>query len=273
MQTISLIKSRLVIGAFLLLTLGQVFAAEIPFDKPGEFPANAYSLIAGKRVIWFGEMHGTREAPQLFLGLVKLVSSHETAPPVVALEIPTTAQRAIDRYLVSGDEAALRSCAFFKSEVKDGRSSKALVELLSQLRTEKKAAVLCFEPDLAKSPQERDTVMAQNLQKCAKKFPNSKLIVLSGNIHAQIVEGTSWDPAYRPAAFELSKKLSSIVSFNLVYETGTMWALTDSGFGEQKVKGAHWNGTAAHYINLYSQRTRGYDGTIFTRTLTGSPPW
>jgi hypothetical protein len=269
----STMKSRLLICASLLLALCPARGAEIPFDKADEFPASAYGLIAEKRVVWFGEMHGTREAPQLFLGLVRLVSSHHAAPPVVALEIPTTEQRAIDRYLANCDDAVLRSSAFFRSEVKDGRSSVALVQLLSRLRTEKKATVFCFDSAVAKTPQERDTAMAQNLRRCAKRFPDAKLVVLSGNVHARIVEGTSWDPTYRPAAFELNKQLGSVVSFTLVYEAGTMWARTENGFGEQKVKGERWSGTTPHYITLYSQRARGHDGAIFTRTLTGSPSW
>lgn len=265
-------RCLLVCGSF-LFSLGPAIAAEIPFENAAEFPPSAYSLIADKRVVWFGEMHGTREAPDLLLGLVRLVSRHDKAPPVVALEIPTNEQRAIDGYLTSGDEALLRSSAFFNSKVKDGRSSVAMVRLLSQLRTEKKAAVFCFDPAFANTPQERDTAMAHNLRRCAKKFPDSKLVVLSGNVHARIAVGASWDPKYRPAAFELSQQLGSVVSFRLAYESGTIWALTDSGSGEHQVKGERWPGTASHYMTLYSQRTRGYDGAIFTRTLTASPPW
>jgi hypothetical protein len=84
----------------LLLALCPAFGAEIAFDKAEEFPASAYGLIAEKRVVWFGEMHGTCEAPQLFLGLVRLVATRQPAPPVVALAIPALEQRAIDRYKV-----------------------------------------------------------------------------------------------------------------------------------------------------------------------------
>ena len=147
------------------------------------------------------------------------------------------------------------------------------MQLLSQLRTGKKAAVCCFDPVVATTPQERDTGMTKNLLLYAKKFPRAKLLVLSGNVHASVVEGTSWDPKYRPAAFELNRQLGSVVSFTLTYESGTMWALTENGFAEQRVKGEHWNGAAPHYITLYPQRTRGHDGAIFTRTLTGSPAW
>jgi hypothetical protein len=238
-----------------------------------EFPDDAYGLIAEKRVVWFGESHGTCEAPQLFLGLVKLVSRHHTEPPVVALEIPGTEQGAIDRYLASGDDSILRSSRFFTSELKDGRSSEAMVKLLSELRAEKKAAVCCFDSFLATTPQERDTAMAQSLQRCARKFPNSKLVVLSGGVHARVIEGTSWDPTYRPAAFELARKLDSVVSFTLAFEAGTAWNFTDDGFGEHKVKGDRWSGTTPYYITLYPKPERGHNGAIFTRTLTGSPPW
>ena len=266
-------KRCLFLGAFLLAGLRTTVGAEIPFDEPDEFPAQAYEFLAEKRVIWFGEMHGTREAPELFLGLVRLVSRQDRTPPVVALEIPTTEQAAIDRYLASGDEAILRSTGLFKSQIKDGRSSVAMQRLLSRLRSEKKAAVTCFDSATAQSPQERDTAMAQNLTRCARKYPDAKLIVLSGNIHARMVEGASWDPAYRPAAFELAKQVGPVVSFVLAYESGTIWALTDEGFGEQKVKGRPWRGTSQHAITLYPQRRDGHDGAILARTLTGSPPW
>jgi hypothetical protein len=259
--------------AVLLAAACSASAAEIPFEKIDEFPAEAYTLIAEKRVVWLGELHGTREAPQLFLGLVKLVSQRHTAPPIVALEIPSTEQGAIDRYLESGDDAILRSSAFFKGELKDGRSSEAIAKLLSQLRAEKKAAVCCFDSFLATTPQERDTAMAQNLLRCAKKIPDSKLVVLSGNVHASVVEGTSWDPKYRPAAFELGKTLDSIVSFNLAYESGTAWNYDDTGFGEHKVKGERWSGKTPYYVGLDPKPERGYHGAVFTRTLTGSPPW
>jgi erythromycin esterase-like protein len=266
-------KLHFFIVASVLLAPWVVPTREISFDKADAFPSSAYGLIATKRVIWFGEMHGTREAPQLFLGLVRLVSKHDKAPPIVALEIPTPEQAAIDRYLESGNESFLRSTRFFKSDLKDGRSSVAMVQLLTKLRVEKKATVVCFDSSQATSPQERDRAMAKNLFAAAKKYPNAKVVVLSGNVHASTTAGTSWDPIYRPAAFELKKEISSIVSFRLAFEAGTIYANTENGFGEHKVKGEPWNGTAPHYIKLYPLLQRGYHGAIFTRTLTGSPPW
>lgn len=266
-------KSSFLAIALLLTTISPAFGAELPFDKAEEFPAKAYDLVADKRVVWMGEMHGSQEGPRLFLGLVRLISQHHKSPPVVALEIPTTEQQAIDRYLATGEDAVLRASPFFGSEVKDGRSSVAMVQLLSQLRTEKVTAIVCFDTAVITTAQERDTAMAQNLQRFAKKYPDAKLVVLSGNLHAKRVDGVEWDPKYRPAAFELGKMLDSLVTFDLAFESGTIWALTEKGFAEMKVRGERWNGTAPYYINLFPQRTDGYDGAIFTRKLTGSPAW
>ena len=264
---------KLSLAALLLMGSLSISAAEIPFDRADEFPARAYELIAETRVVWFGEIHGTKDAPELLLGLVKLISKHYDAAPVVALEIPKSGQAAIEGYMASGDQSLLRKSVIFKSEFKDGRSSRALVQLLSELRKMKLAAVICFDVDNAKTAQERDTTMAENLRLAAEKYPTAKLVVLSGNVHSRIVEGTEWDPSYRPAAFELSQKIASVVTFTIAFESGTAWVRTNSGFGEQKMRGFPWNGTAPHYNSFHAEPIRGHHGVIFTRTLTGSPPW
>ena len=80
--------------------------------------------------------------------------------------------------------------------------------------------------------------------------------------------------ALRELASRLNKMLpGSVVSFVLVYEAGTIWAHDGKSFGERKVKGRPWSGKSPHYITLFGERTNGHDGAIFTRTLTGSPPW
>ena len=258
----------------LLIFARVLAAAELPFEKTTEFPAAAYELVAEKRVIWLGEMHGTQEAPELLLGLIRLVAKHHAAPPIVALEMPALMQGAIDRYLASGDQRGLRSSVLFASAMKDGRSSKAMVALLTELRKERVAGVFCFDSVRAATAQERDTEMAENLRTCAERHAKAKLIVLSGNVHSRIVAGTDWDANYRPAACELIGKLGSVVSFELTYERGTMWALTADGvYGESKVLGHRWSGTAPHYIALHAKPVRGHHGVIFTRKLTGSPPW
>lgn len=252
----------------------SVRPTEIPFDKAEEIPDAAYGLIANARVVWLGEMHGTNEAPLLFLGLVRLVARHET-PPVVALEIPFRDQAAIDDYMKTGDETILKSRTFFSWKAKDGRSSYAMAKLLLALRTERIERIVCFDPAPAiESGQDRDEKMATRLAQCAGQYPKAKIVVLSGGVHSSVTKGPSWDPSYRPAAFELSKTIGPVATFNLRYEHGTIWAIigSDSG-GVHEVRGLRWSGSPQHYISLGSTPTGGHKGIIFSRTLTASPPW
>lgn len=252
-----------------------VTSSEIPFNDPHEFPQSAYPYIANARVVWLGEMHGTNEAPALLLGLVRLISRNDR-PPVVALEIPHDNQEAIDDFLKSGDQAALKTRTFFayKPEGKDGRASQAMERLLEALRTEKIAKVVCIDPVPIPSGQ-RDEGMAMKIAEWAARFPSSKIVVLTGNAHAMITEGAPWDPKYQGAAFQLAKQLAPIATFDFRYESGTVWNRTQEGFGEHKIKDSSrpWAGSAPYYISFGDKPVHGYHGVIFSRAVSGSPPW
>ena len=74
----------LVAWADVLVAATGARVAELTFDQAEEIPSAAHDFVANARVVWLGEMHGTNEAPDLFLGLVRLVAKHDAAP-VVAL--------------------------------------------------------------------------------------------------------------------------------------------------------------------------------------------
>jgi hypothetical protein len=264
---------RVVASCFLLACVAPL-RAQIEFSEAEQIPDPAYALVAKSRVIWLGEMHGTQEAPRLLLGLIRLVARHDR-PPVVGLELPDTSQPAIDEFLRTGNTEALATRSIFQWPIKDGRSSRAMFELLAALSTEKVAAVVCFDTSKAKNAQERDTEMAANLEAAAKRFPTAKLVVLSGGIHSRFTVGTSWDATYRPAACELAKTLPAILPLELRYERGTMWAI----LGKDHVGGVHtllgWPkpGTAPFSISVGATPVEGHLGELFSRTLTASPPW
>lgn len=258
------------VAATLLVCVSAV-AAEIQFQEPENFPDAVYPLIAEQRIVWFGELHGTEEAPRLFLGLVRLVSKKAT-PPAVALEIPASDQPVIDRYLARGDEVVLKETGFFSNAYKDGRSSLGMARLLRALRKEKIAGVVCFDAHAPKSAQDRDSAMANKLTKVTTTFPTAKLLVLSGNFHSRIVGGAGWDPDYKPAAFQLLGK-HSLVSLTLGYESGTAWFRTAENFSLQKVQGERRQGSALFGFVLYNEIVRGHHGMIFSRTVSGSPAW
>jgi len=117
--------------------------------------------------------------------------------------------------------------------------------------------------------------MAARVAECAARFPGSKIVVLTGNAHALVTVGAPWDPKYQGAALHLAKQIAPIATFDFRYESGTVWNRTQEGFGEHKVKVSSrpWAGSAPYYISFGDKPVHGYHGVIFSRNVSGSPPW
>jgi hypothetical protein len=148
-----------------------------------------------------------------------------------------------------------------------------MLRLIGNLRDEKIVRVVCFDPAPVPTAQARDEQMAVRLAAAAAKYPRAKLVVLSGNVHSRLEQGTHWDQTYKPAAFELAKKIPAIVNFNLKYESGTIWACMDEKpCGENRVTGNPWPGKSPYYIGIAAKPEEGHMGTLFSRRVTASPP-
>lgn len=247
-------------------------AGRMTFDVPENFPDPAYAVVSSARCIWFGEVHGTQEMPRLFIGLVKLVAKHDV-PPVVALELPTSDTEGINEYLRSGDVETLRNRTLFGSSVKDGRSSEAMKQILDELRPISVAAVYCFDPINFSDGQDRELKMAENLGRFAARYPNNKLLVLSGNIHSRAAVGAPWDPSYRPAAFVLSEQLPSLIAFQLTHGGGTARYMSSDGYKDRTLRGRPYAIPASHFIQVHPELANGHHGEVFSARILASPPW
>ena len=89
-----------------LLLLAQLAACSQP-RRPAAIACEAPDGAPRARMIFFGEMHGSVEAPEL-VGRVACASALREAT-ALGLEIPTGEQAAIDRYLASDGSDAARS--------------------------------------------------------------------------------------------------------------------------------------------------------------------
>jgi hypothetical protein len=203
----------------------------VPFDANRPFSSGNLGigdLLAMKKVILVGEIHGTKQTPEIFGRLVEAVAD-EKAKTLVVLEIAQSSQPAIDQFLKSGDNSVLRKDPFFLRESQDGRSSKAMVALLQKLRKLPHLTVLCMDPaggTKELTSQERDTAMAEFINE--KRIGFDHTLVLSGNIHSAKTQGTPWDQTFRPMGYELvnmAKDLSSDQVFNILirYGRGDSW--------------------------------------------------
>lgn len=86
------------------------------------------------RLLIVGELHGTRETPELVARLLRAIGA--SRPTSLGLEIPVAEQGALQTYIDSPggatDKAALLRGPFWRSE--DGRSSGAMLQLIDQVR-------------------------------------------------------------------------------------------------------------------------------------------
>lgn len=234
-------------------------------------------VLADERARWIviGEMHGNNETPAIFADAVCL-AAQVRGPVVVALELPSREQAAIDRFMASdGGEAARRALLegpHWNSPAKDGRSSQAyfrLLETLRQLRaTHRIASVVAFQPsEPLASPEAYEKAMAATVQ--AAGGADATVLALVGNVHAMRTK-VSFQGGYLPMAAHLPP--GRTLTFNAPGEGGKSWAC----MGNPVTCGPQSLGT-------YRPRTRGvelipgdeapYSGALYLGVpTTASPP-
>lgn len=249
--------------------------AEAPGCGPGARALTAE--LAAQRLVFFGELHGSTEAPR-FVGDYVCGLLRRVQPVVVALELPLSEQAALDRYLDStgevDDRAALLEGAHWRSERPDGRSSQAMLDLIEALRRLRalgaQIRILAFDGGAPES--EPDQAMAEHLRR-AWLSSSAHFVVLTGNVHARKRSGLGGDPGFRPLALRLGE-LGGL-ALNLAHGGGQIWAC----------RGRDWCGALAVPASSASASSRspgielgrmppssGYDGDFFVGLLSASEP-
>lgn len=164
------------------------------------------SVAGARRLILLGELHGTREVPQLVAALVDAYASG--GPVLVAVEIDHAEQDAIDAYLRSTGGARARAALTGRTywtrppARHDGRRNEALVDLFEHVRRQRAAgrdmAVLAFDVPATADHHARDRAMATVLRAAHVALPRGRLIVVTGNVHAMLER-----PAAAPAVMQV----------------------------------------------------------------------
>jgi len=236
------------------------------FEKIEALPDDIYPLLAKDKIIWLGEMHGSREVPSLLLSFFRLIKKHDKTP-IVALEWPDSLQKHVDHFLKTGDLEPLFSHPSFYKHMHDGRSSEAMVELLKKLREEKVEKIHCFDTDL---PIDREKFMYESLLNFTEKNTFSKIILLSGNVHSRTDMGTPWDSQYKSAAFLLKQKIPSLRSFLTEASKGQIWMCwNNEPCGPQNV-GTSLNDHPKHFISFKAREA--HMGFIYSPQFSPSFP-
>lgn len=232
---------------------------------------DAPSGIPSAQILLFGEMHGSVESPALVGEVVCALAQH--GPVALGLELPSTEQTPIDRFLASrGDAAArdaLRSGQFWRGL--DGRSSVAMFNLIDTARRQTQAglpvSVFTLDPDLAGAVDDNKT-LADTLRAYHQRHPVSKIAALMGNLHAGQAVVTIFPKPITPAGYYL-RDLHP-VSVYVTYHGGTIWACMEGACGVHKVS-SRWAPDAGSGFTSDAPM-EGYSVSYMLPSLTASPP-
>jgi hypothetical protein len=171
-------------------------------------------VLSDENVRWIviGELHGTAETPAIFADAVCL-TAEKRGPVVVALEIPSSDQPAIEAFMTS-DGGPAAQAEFFKARIwhtgTDGRSSQAVFRLFDRLRQMhlrgRVDRVIAFQddrpsrdpPGAGQGPYEQR--LAASVRAAGTK--GATVVTLVGDSHARRTE-TGFGKPFMPMATHL----------------------------------------------------------------------
>jgi len=246
-------------------------------------------VIANPEVRWvvIGEIHGTNEIPAIFADAVRQAAN--SRPVVIALELPSPDQHAIDAFINSDGGGAAKTdflaAQMWNSPTKDGRSSEAMFRLFEVLREMKSKgrvrSVVAIAPSLfagVTTMEEAEEIAARfnqaDYEKDMAKLveaaaqPGAIVLTLTGGVHASRARLAGLD--FVGMAGHLPQEAT--LTFNIQSNGGQSWTCE----GQPMVCGPHVN------MNVGGNQPRGlqfgvgnpaFSGVLHLgTTITASPP-
>ncbi|MBD7941013.1 hypothetical protein [Brevundimonas guildfordensis] len=228
------------------------------------------------RYVVVGEMHGTTETPAAFAALV--CAARAQGPVTVALEFSESMQPTLDAFMAADSDEAARSllAAYPHGPFvhHDGRGSMAMLDLLLRLRAMQRETpslkVIAFAPDsprvagFSQSYYELD--MGHRLASAARRTPDSRMMILVGNIHAQkrMIESRKLTPAV------VHLPSSEVISLYVVQQGGTTWSCGRDTCGANPLPEAYDAQTRGVVLQPYGGGA--FDGVLALGPTTASEP-
>lgn len=276
---ISVIKMRrplqtLTLVCLLALPWSQAFAEICPSPSAIAIPED----LERARIVIFGEIHGTKEAPE-FVGQYLCALLRVRPRVVLGLEIPKEEQARISAFMSSEGTAESRKLLLegrhWQSETPDGRSSVAMFELIELARQLRAAgsgvSVLAFDEWAKEKP--RDVAMGENIRESLHAAPESAHVILVGNLHAKNVKTdrpTKRDGEHMAFTIRDLKP----VSLNIDYSSGTVWTCrVFRKCGEEKAIGTP--SLLPRAVGINPRRpllVDGFDGEYYVGAISASSP-
>ena len=241
----------------LATTLGLLGSA----SAIAQLPATAHAVDpkpigvpAPGEVLVVGEVHGSNEIPAAFLALVDQTAKRANRVSV-GLELPDTAGAA-------GCEGGGPLGSFWTRKEQDGRSSRAMREMVCQLKNRASSGRvrLVYLDTVPRNPDE----MVRRLSREVVSTSNP-MLVLIGNFHARNAPNSFTDRA-RAAGLRVTSLTASATD-------ATTWNCGPEGCGVRATPMEFCPGTSTDgYLLVTGPAGLGWDGCIVLPRLTSSPP-
>lgn len=171
------------------------------------------------RIIVFGEIHGTEEAPRFVADLACNLAGN--GPVVIAIEHPANEQLALDHFMSTRDaeraRALLVESAFWTRDGQDGRTSAAMLTMLDRFRELQQNGAAITLAAVGASGSGVGGEISGNLRALAATS-DAKIVALLGNSHARKAGAMSLDRETGPMFGEPYRAIA------LVQTSGTAWA-------------------------------------------------
>jgi len=253
-------------------------------------PAACGASIPGQEtlaapIVLLGETHGTTEIPAFFGQMACHAAEQRREQTIlVGLEIPRSAQAAIDAFLGSDGGSQARKAVlepkFWQREYQDGRSSKAMLDLLDELYRFRasglKLVVRGIDLPEGESADQRDARMAEAIAGAVETVRPAQTLVLVGDVHSRMLKGYPWDPAadYLPMGAHMRAKYDEAIGLHVRSAGGTAWMCSMAAecgaheFPSREITGE----TPRIALNPEALEKTGWSGTLFIGKITASPP-
>jgi hypothetical protein len=250
-------------------------AAPPPIDC-GPPIAGLDDLLARSRFLVFGEIHGTAEVPAFFARAVCRAGAGGEAI-TVGVEIPSDEQGRIDGFVGgAADRDALLAAPFWQRDYQDGRSSRAMLALLTRVRELRAAGlavrVIAFDPAPMRADVPRDTAMAEALLAARAAAPRDRFLVLTGSLHARTDVGAPWDPGIVFMGHVIARGEPGLLTLDNAYTGGTAWVCISAAASECGAQPLGGRGDGAASGIRLDPALGSWHGQFAVGAVSASPP-
>ncbi len=260
----------------------MTFIPAAAFAEPCRPVDGLAAILQPKAVVLFGELHGTVEAPAFVANALCLAAEAGHAV-TLALEVPHEEGGRLAAFLASEGGAAARSALlegdFWKRPYQDGRSSRAMADLLETARalqrSGKAVEVFLFdaaEADLFAGPRD-----GQSAGRADRRFAGPPLPGIGRQLPHPADQGAGRISGFEPMGYFLSRSClaARMVALDLLHAGGSAWMCFSAAAeecGENPVggngRGADWQVTAGPAPDT----SGGTTATFYVGALHASPP-